>query len=218
MAPTAWFRSPDWDAAVERDFRQRLARARPHNQIQYRRIKAVALLESGDPAKAAAGRRLLIEVVEAPHAPDFEKVMALSMLGERALRGGRLDEAEANLREALRISGENGSGTSGLEEAWLAQVALARGDRACLEEVRPLLEHRAAADPPQILSARFEICVTAARVALALEARAAAASWARAALALADADHSGLANHPRLGLVHLDSQTRQWLGEVANGG
>ncbi len=61
MAPPAWFRSPDWGEAAERDFRHRLARARPHNQIQYRRIKAVALLETRDPAKATAGRRLLIE-------------------------------------------------------------------------------------------------------------------------------------------------------------
>lgn len=217
MAPTDWFRSPDWDAAVESDFRLRLARARPHNQIQYRRIKAVALLESHDPANAAAGRRLLTEVVESPHAPDFEKVMALSMLGERALRDGRLDEAEANLRDALRISGENGSGTSGLEEAWLAQVALARGDRGGLEEARPMIERRAA-DQPLILSARFEIFLTAARVTLALNDRPAAASWARAALTLADADHSGLANHPGLGLAHLDLQTRRWLSEAADGG
>lgn len=214
MPPTDWFRSPDWGEAAERDFRRRLARARPHNQIQYRRIKAVALLETRDPAKATAGRRLLIEVAESADAPDFEKVMALSMLGQAALRDGRLDEAEANLRQALRISGESGSGTSGLEEAWLAQVALARGDRDGLREARVLLEQRAA-DPSLIISARFEICSTAARVAVALQDRAAAASWARDALDLADADHSGLANHPRLGLVHLDAHTRAWLNEVA---
>lgn len=217
MAPSEWFRSADWDAAVERDFRQRLGRARPHNQIQYRRIKAIALIESGEPNRTAAGLRLLIEVAESPHAPDFEKVMALSMLGERALRDGRLDEAEASLREALRIAGENGSGTSGLEEAWLAQVALGRGNRAGLEDARSLIERRAA-DPPLILSARFQICVTTAKVTLALEDLVAAASWAQAALALADAEHSGLAKHPRLGLVHLDSHTRHWLVEVANGG
>lgn len=216
MAPTEWFRSTGWDDAAERDFRQRLARARPHNQIQYRRIKAVALLETGNPAKATAGRTLLIEVAESPDAPDFEKVMALSMLGERALREERLDEAEANLREALRISGPNGSGTSGLEEAWLAQVALARADGAGLQEARALIERRAT-DPPLILSARLEIYLTAARVALALEDRAAAASWARAALGLADADHSGLANHPTLGLIHLSSQTRTWLNQLADG-
>lgn len=216
MATKDWFRSPDWDKAGEQEFRHRLARARPHNQIQYRRIKAVALFETGDPAKVMVGRRLLVEVVDSPEAPDFEKVMALSMLGQRALRDGRLDEAEANLREALRISGQSRSGTSGLEEAWLAQVALARGDRGAMRQALALLEHRAG-DPPAILSARFEICVTAARIALALEDRAAAASWAQAALRLAGAEHSGLANHPTLGLVSLDGRTREWLRSVSSG-
>ncbi len=214
MAPTDWFRSTDWGEAAERDFRQRLARARPYNQIQYRRIKAVTLLDTGDPAKATAGQRLLIEILESPEAPEFEKVMALSILGERALRERRLDEAEANLREALRIAGRDGSGTSGLEEVWLAQVALARGDRAGLPEARALVERRAA-DPHPFLNARFETCLTAAKIAMALEDRAEAATWAQAALRLADADHSGLANHPTLGLVRLSSQTRAWLSDVA---
>lgn len=79
-----------------------------------------------------------------------------------------------------------------------------------------MLERRAA-DPPLFLNARFEMCVTAAKVALALEEATEAAAWAEAALALADADHSGLANHPKLGLVQLTSQTRAWLSDVANG-
>lgn len=209
-----WYRSPEWDEAVERDFRQRLARASHHNQIQYRRIKGITLLNTGDPAKSAAGRRLLIEVVESSEGADFEKVIALSTLGERALRDGQLDEAEANLREALRIAGDNGSGTTGLEEAWLAQVALARGDRGGFREALDLVARRAH-DPPQILSARFEICLTAAKLAVALGDPVAAASWARSALTLADAEHSGLANHPTLGLVEVTAQTRAWLNEVA---
>lgn len=217
MPPTDWFRSNDWGEAAQRDFRQRLARARPYNQIQYRRIKAASLLEAGDPAKATAGQRLLIEIVESPEAPEFEKVMALSMLGRRALREGRLDEAEANLREAVEIAGQDGSGTSGLEGVWLAQVALARGERAGLQEARALVERRAT-DPHPFLNARFETCLTAAKVEMALGDSAAAAAWASEALALADADHSGLANHPRLGLVQLDSETRAWLSDVAKGG
>lgn len=217
MTRDDWVRSPDWNEAAETQFRQRLARARPYNRTQYRRIKAVALLETGDPDKAVAACRLLIENVEAADAPDFEKVMALSLLGQRALRDGRLDEAEANLREALTIAGASGSGTSGLEDAWLAQVALARGDAAALARARDVLEHRAM-DPPLIPSVRFELCLTAARVTLALDDRAAAASWARAALDVADASDSGLANHPRLGLVELEPDTRRWLDEVAAGG
>lgn len=213
---TDWYRSPEWDEVAERDFRDRLARAHRHNQIQYRRIKGITLLKTGDPAKSAAGRQLLIEVVESAEAAEFEKVMVLSTLGERALREGLLEEAEANLREALEISGPGGSGTSGMEEAWLAQVALARGDRDGIREMLALLERRAA-DPPLIPSARFEVCLTAAKLALALEKPGAAASWARAALTLADATHSGLANHRRLGLPEVSAQTREWLSQVAEG-
>jgi hypothetical protein len=216
VASRDWYRSNDWGEAAERDFRRRLTRARTHNQIQYRRIKAASLLETGDAAKVAAGRRLLTEVAQSPDAPDFEKVIALTMLGRRALEEGRLDEADGCLREALGISGPNGSGTTGLEEAWLAQVALARGDTAGLRHARALVELRAA-DPPMILSARFEVTLTAARVALALDDRAAAASWARTALEVADAEHSGLANHPGLGLVQINPATRAWLSEVADG-
>jgi len=79
------------------------------------------------------------------------------------------------------------------------------------------LVERRAADRHPFLNARFETCLTAAKVAMALGEPAAAAEWAREALALADADHSGLANHPRLGLVQLTSQTRAWLSDVANG-
>lgn len=213
---TDWYRSPEWDEVAERDFRDRLARASRHNQIQYRRIKGITLLTTGDPAKAAAGRRLLIEVVESAEAAEFEKVMALSNLGERALREGRLDEAEANLREALEISRPDGSGISGMEEAWLAQVALARGDRDGMREGLLLIERRAT-DPPLILTARFELYLTAAKLASAFEDPAAAATWARAALTLADVKHSGLANHPTLGLVEVNKDTRQWLSQVAEG-
>jgi hypothetical protein len=34
-------------------------------------------------------------------------------------------------------------------------------------------------------------------------------------LTLADAEHSGLANHPLLGIVEIDAATREWLRDVA---
>lgn len=216
MAQNDWYRSPDWDHSAEREFRQRLARARPHNQIQYRRIKGGVLLGSGDPATVAAGRRLLMEVVDSEGAPDFERVCVLSMLGKEAFEDGRHDEADALLRRALNISGPNRSGRSGMEEVWIAKVALGRDDREGLREAAALLEQRSD-DPPLILSVRYEIALTAARIALALGDRDSAATWARAALQLGDADYSGLANHPRLGLVAHDAETRAWLMAITEG-
>lgn len=207
----AWYRSPEWD---ERDFRARLARARPHNQIQYRRIKAHALLASAQPDKRAAARELLREIIEARETPEFEKVMALSMLGEHALRLGDLDDAEARLRSALDLLEGGASGGSGLEATWLAEVLLARGGRSRLEEAKALLDH-SATSPPLLLSSQFDLCLIAVKVTLALGDNDEARTWARTALDLASATHSGLANHPTLGLVEADQQVRDWLVAIA---
>jgi hypothetical protein len=53
------------------------------------------------------------------------------------------------------------------------------------------------------------------RVSLALSDKARAADWAVGALDLAAATHSGLQNHPDMGLVVTDSRTRAWLTAIA---
>ena len=215
MAPTAddWFRSGDWGASGEGAFRARLSKARGHNQAQYRRIKAHSLLATGDPAKTAGARQLLREIVEGSDSQDFEHVMALSTLGKLALDDGRIDDAEASLRTAMRLIENGTGGGSDLEEAWLAEALVARGERGDLEDARAIMERRVSS-PPLILSARFQVWLTAARVAMAGGDDSAAATWARAALEVAAAEHSGLANHPGLGLPDVDQETRDWLVRV----
>ena len=56
-----WYRSADWDEASQAEFAARLRRARPYNQVQYRRIKALTLLDTNDPARQRAGRAMLEE-------------------------------------------------------------------------------------------------------------------------------------------------------------
>jgi hypothetical protein len=68
---------------------------------------------------------------------------------------------------------------------------------------------------PTFQSSRFRMCLAGVRVSLALGDKARAADWAVAALALAAATHSGLRNHPDLGLVETDSKTRAWLTAIA---
>ena len=142
LSTDEWFRSADWGEVGEGDFRLRLAKARAHNRAQYRRIKAHSLLAAGDSLKAAGARLLLAEIVEGTDAPDFERVMALSVLGKLALNAGRIDEAEANLRQAVQLIENGASGGSDLEEAWLAEVLIARGGRESLREARALIERR----------------------------------------------------------------------------
>lgn len=210
----AWFRSADWDTRSRAEFETRLARARPYNRVQYRRIKALALLASGDQEKEAAGYEMLAGNVHDHDAANFEKVAAFSSLGAHDQERGRLDAAERNLRSALEAMRKNSSGSNQLEEVRLAEVLLARGGRAQLEEARELIEERAK-DPPLFLNARFRLCVAAVRVLLALGAPPQAAEWAAAALSLAGATHSGLAKHPTLGLVQIDPEMRKWLASVA---
>ena len=212
----AWYRSADWDDGARAEFDAGLARSTREYRVQYRRIKAIALLGSGDTTKETAGRDLLEQTLADRDTRGDERTTALCLLGAFEHDAGRLDEAERHLRAALVLISSNPSGSSQLEEIRLAEILLARGERQHLEEARDLLDRRAS-PPPRFLSNRFRMCLAGARVSLALEDRARAADWATEALDLAASTSSGLANHPTLGLVETDAGTRAWLTAVAAG-
>ncbi len=214
VASKDWFRSSDWDERARVEFGARLARAKPYNRFQYRRIKASVLLLSGDRQKEAGGRELFEEILADDEAPGHEKTTAHWTLGAYYQRAGHLHDAERHLRAALDRISRDENGRSDVEEVQLAEVLLARGGRDHLEEARDILDRRAS-PPPTFVSSRFRMCLAGVRVTLALKDRRRAAEWAAAALDLAAATHSGLANHPTLGLVEADSQTRAWLTAVA---
>jgi len=163
--------------------------------------------------KQAAGRELLEDIVVDPDSYQFEKVSALSFLGAHEQDTDRLDAAERHLRAALRLMAAEPSGGTELEEVRLAEILLKRGGRADLEEARHLID-RVGMSRPMLLSSRFRNCLAGVRVALALGDVHHAEGWARQALALASATHSGLANHPKLGLVETDDATRAWLAAI----
>lgn len=217
VARDDWFRSPDWGIAARAEFESRVARARPRSRPQYRRIKAVALLDSGDPVKQAAGRGLLELTVVNRDSHEFERVSALSLLGAHEQDTGLIDAAERHLRAALDVMAVHPSGGTELEAVRLAEILLKRGRRTELEEARDLID-RVGTSRPILLSSRFRKCLVGVRVALALDEIPHAKEWARQALALASAPHSGLANHPRLGLVETDDATRAWLALVVGAG
>lgn len=213
-ARDAWYRSADWDDRARAEFETRLARARPWNRIQFRSIKALALLDSRDRRKQAAGREMLQWVISEGGGSHAETVTAICLLGAHEQDVGMLVDAERHLRQALDRMSRDPSGGTQTEEVRLAEILLGRGGRATLEEARDLLEHRAK-DPPLLLAAQFRMCVAGARVSLALDDDESAAEWAAAALRLSAATHSGLRNHPVLGLVETGTRTRRWLAEVA---
>jgi len=212
----AWFRSGDWDAKAQAEFETRLARATAAKRAQYRRIKAIALLDSGNAQKVAAGRELLLSNVRDGDVHQFERVSALSILGSHLHDAGQSDEAERYLRQVLDVSRSNQSGTNGLEAIRLAEILLMRGGPDELSEAHNLLE-QVTDDPPIFVASRFRMALAATRVALARGQSTNAIEWAQAALVYADAKHSGLANHPALLLAKVDRGTRKWLESVAAG-
>jgi len=212
-----WYRSADWDDAAQGEFARRLARARAGNRVQYRRIKAIALIRSGDPARQAAGAGLLEEHLADATVYAYERTLAHVLLADLARSRGDLAAAEAHVREALRISGPDGSGTSGEEEILLAEILLERGGRERVEEAQALLDRRADDRPSLFVRSRHRLYVAQTRASLALGDRKKATEWARAALDAASAQPSGLRYHPTLGLVPDDPELRRWLDGVASG-
>jgi hypothetical protein len=214
-ATDRWFRSADWDEASQAEFTARLARARPHNRYQYRRIKALALLEARDRVRQAAGRALLEENLALPDLPPHERTLALGTLARNDLVGGRLSSAMRSLRGALAIGGPDASGTTGEEEIELAEVLLTRGGAGDIREAKALLDRRAS-DLPVFVRSRYRLAVAQVQASLLQADVSAAADWASTALALAATQDSGLRHHRELGLVDADEAQLAWLREVAN--
>lgn len=216
-AKDRWYRSADWDEASQAEFAARLRRARPYNQVQYRRIKAQALLDTNDPARQRAGRAMLEENLAISNLFSFERTVALTTLARHERSRGHLADALRALRQALAVGGTDASGTTGEEEIELAEILLARGDDADIPEAKAILDRRAS-DPPIFVRSRYRLAVGQTRVCLALGDPAAAATWASQALELAETEHSGLRNHPDLGLVDPPAAERTWLRDIAGAG
>jgi hypothetical protein len=209
-----WFRSSRWDDASRAEFEARLARARPSSRVQYRRIKALALLDAGDPASERAAADLIEQNLALPDLPQHERVLALVVLASRDRSRGRLSDAERRIREALDLGGPDGSGTTGEEEIALAEILLAKGGEQDLREAKRLLDRRASA-LPLLVSSRYRLAVAQTRTLLALGQAEDAAEWAATALRLAAAEHSGLPSHPGLGLIEAPGHELSWLRAVA---
>ena len=214
--PDDWFRSGDWDEASQAEFATRLARARPHNRAQYRRIKALGLLESDDPAGHAAAKAMFEENLADPDLPEFERTLALTTLARHERSTGRLASAVRRLRDALAVGGADGNGTNGEEEIELAEMLLARGSQTDLIEAKRLLDRRASA-PPLFVRSRYRLAVAQARACARLGDDEGARAWASTALDVAALKDSGLPHHAELGLADADAEELAWLRSAAEG-
>jgi hypothetical protein len=215
MARDDWFRGPAWDEQEQAEFFRRLARARPVNRQQYRRIKAHGLLRGGDATPVQAARELLEANLADPLIHEHERVIALAMLARDYLRTNDLEAAEHHFRLALAVPTESGYNEE--EEIDLAEILIAKAAPEALTEARRLLDARSETQPA-FVSSRFRLAVARAKLAVLEGNTRSAAIEAQTALALSRETHSGFAKHPKIGLVEMEDQILRWLRAVALGG
>lgn len=149
-----WFRSSRWSEEVVAEFERRLARARPHNRLQYLVIQAGHLCSQPDPTLRANGRELLRRAIDGEgEFHDLHAKTARENLADNLAAEGMLDAAVDAYRDTLRAiaSSPNGrSGTSGGTELSFAEALLRRRGPHDLSEAQQLLDSIDRASTPAI--------------------------------------------------------------------
>jgi hypothetical protein len=194
-----WFRSADWSSDAEADFEARLARSRSWKRAQYLRIKALALLATGDGGSVETGLHLLRRsLLEAEGTLDASA--ALYALGDWLARYERSSEAQDALRACLAVEVEAGRRVSHGTELRLAEVLIARGRVPDREECWTLLDQAAAG--LLLNDSRWRIEVARARLLARDGNELGAADHARRALDfLTTCVRAELPRHPAVGAI-----------------
>ncbi len=213
-----WFRSSQWNEAIEAEFERRLKRARSTSRAQYIRIQAVHLADQADPELRAVARRLYQRVMgEYGDTDKMQATAASEELAESWQKDGFLGEAESAYRTTLALIGERPTGrnlTTHLTELLLAEVLYVKGDEESLREASLLLDVAESQAKSSIFNiSKFRFLLARARVAAALgEPR--AADFARNALEVGQLSEPTLSRHPDLDLPKPQSDEREELTSI----
>jgi ATP/maltotriose-dependent transcriptional regulator MalT len=209
-----WYRGPDWDPATQQEFEERLARARGQRP-QYLRIKGLGLTDAEDPAVRAAGRTLLLRVLEQHPDEGMSVIAAHHDLGASYAREGDYKEASRHLAESLRLQRErNFSYDTGVALALAEAIVAARWDDRYQEALELLNEHisvRGGLFPIE----QFRILLAEARIAERVGDAEVASRNAEHALALLAENKAPFSRHPTVGLIHTDAETFRELERLA---
>lgn len=212
--PVEWYRTPDYDQAARTEFTLRYNRARrPHrDRVQYKIIKAIHLMEAGDPRAIDWAGQLLTEVTRDDHAYRHDKGHAFEALAELHRRTGQWELAVRALEQCIKITSPTMSGTSGLPDLTLAETLL-ENDPSGLPKVASLLSSQPLIDRIKFNSQLFRYLVATARTRQRLGED--PAPPARRALDLLENDQPRFPRHPTVGRIHADEQTVHELRDLA---
>lgn len=199
MGTADWYRRSTWSEADQADFRKRLNRARPSSRVQYLRIQAHHLAESGL-ANAAPAR--LCEGLSR-HADDrLQKAPALLQLAECLAATGRWSEAAHAFRAATQQEADFPGVRVGARVAYAWHVVVCERTDLYDDMLRMLsigTEDGSSASLFPISRDTLNAC--RAILTAAAGDPVAAKACAREALAAAAATRTELRYHRQLGLV-----------------
>jgi hypothetical protein len=80
LMPVEWYRTPDYDQAAKAEFARRYNRARRPSRVQYKVIKAIQLMETGEPGANQWAEELLTEITADDDAYRHDKGGAFESL------------------------------------------------------------------------------------------------------------------------------------------
>lgn len=192
MKNEEWFRRTSWSPDAEREFFERLNRARAQNKAQYLRIQALHLAEAG---RANEALKLLNRLFV-----DFPDLVQLAMAHHQAARChehlGNIDEAIREYRLALEVQNRvpNVDPGTRLEFPWLVAM---RRLQPLYDEALSILDSAHIAFPIQA----FKAAAIRAFIAHARQSEAQASRHAAEALRAAGLEESQFRHHRALGLV-----------------
>lgn len=192
-----WFRKRSWSEEDQRDFWQRLARARKHNQAQYLFVQGYTLVQAGPQYTTDA--IALFDYVIDRFSDTMSFVQALSAKADCLLHSGDTEGALTYYSRAIqqmRIK-PNAQTWAWLEFAWLVATK-DLSDR--YETALDVLDEFGSERQPFPIIA-FRLFGSRALIHSACGLTDLAADAARTALEAADKEVSGLRYHPKIGIV-----------------
>jgi tetratricopeptide (TPR) repeat protein len=213
VARDDWFRGPEWDAATQKRFEEKLSRARTQ-RAQYLRIKGYELTQADDRRVWEAGRQLLFRVLNEHPDDRFFVVDAHDDLGRSFAREGQFEKAAAHYEKSLEL--QKISGPDPGTRLALAELIVEADWRDRYQQAADLLSEYVESRGLMFPADRFRVLLAEARMAQRLGQTDVARRDAEAALELLTHNKSPLPRHPDVGLIELDPATFRELETLAS--
>lgn len=101
-----WYRKTSWNENDEKDFFEKLKRARNYSRPQYLRIQAITLISTENQNLLKVAENLLVKILEDYPEEKFEKSLTFNSLGNIYKQRNELEKAREFYRKSLNFEKE----------------------------------------------------------------------------------------------------------------